>query len=126
MKYSTLLNVLVLFVGITFFPSLAGASGLMFPPGACTDFNFERPGITSTPQIQSAIATADINQDGIPDVVVTIQDLDFVSIYLGNNDGTFQVERNFAAGDAPAGVAISDLNRDGEFDLAVTALEQTV
>ena len=96
------------------------------PPTSCNEFNFERPGVVNTPQTQSAIATADINRDGIPDVVVTIQELDQISVYLGNNDGTFQLERNAAAGNAPAGIAISDLNLDGELDLAVTNLEQTL
>src|SRR5687768_5319202 len=44
---------------------------------------------------------------------------DYVSVLLGNGDGTFQARRNFAAGTGPASVAGGDFNGDGRLDLAV-------
>ncbi|HEX6125137.1 MAG TPA: FG-GAP-like repeat-containing protein [Pyrinomonadaceae bacterium] len=98
------------------------ADAALLPPGPCRDFSFERPGIVNTAQIHSALVTADLNRDGIPDLVAAIPDLDFVSVFLGNNDGTFQAERNIPAGDSPAGVAIGDVNRDGDLDLVITSI----
>ena len=41
---------------------------------------------------------------------------------LGNGDGTFRSERNFAAGPRPQAVTVGDFNGDGRQDLAVTNL----
>ncbi|HEX8251393.1 MAG TPA: FG-GAP-like repeat-containing protein, partial [Pyrinomonadaceae bacterium] len=92
-------------------------------PGAgdCRAFSLEGPGITNTQQIHSAIIAPDINRDGIPDTILAIPDLDIISVFLTNNDGSLQAERNFAAGDSPQGIAPGDYNRDGELDLAVTS-----
>jgi len=38
---------------------------------------------------------------------------------LGNGDGSFQAPRNFAAGNTPISIAVSDFNGDGWLDLAV-------
>jgi hypothetical protein len=95
--------------------------------GDCRGFSFEGPGVTATQQIQSAIIAADINHDGIPDSVLAISESDIISVFLTNNDGSLQAERNFPAGDSPQGIAPGDYNRDGELDLAVTsAFDQKV
>jgi hypothetical protein len=57
---------------------------------------------------------ADINGDGIPDLVTT------GSVLLGNGDGSFQDTVNYAAGGGARSVAVGDFNRDGKLDLAVT------
>ena len=48
-----------------------------------------------------AVASADLNSDGIPDVVTanSAQAADDVSVFLGNGDGTFQAEQRFPIGD---------------------------
>ena len=42
-----------------------------------------------------------------------------MSVLLGNGDGTFRAAVSFAAGDVPTSVALGDVNRDGQPDLAV-------
>src|SRR5262249_29146850 len=44
----------------------------------------------------------------------------WVSIFLGNGDGTFQAARPFAAGDGTNFVAVGDFNSDGIEDLVTT------
>ena len=65
------------------------------------------------------MAVGDFNGDGKPDLVVTNQGSDNVSVLLGNGDGTFQGRMNFSAGSGADGVAVGDFNGDGMPDLAV-------
>ena len=75
-----------------------------------------------------ALATADFNGDGIPDLAIVNQTTSTVSIFLGHDggsgqgDGTFtqQALSPYATGLAPFGIAIADYNSDGVQDLAVT------
>jgi hypothetical protein len=69
-----------------------------------------------------AIASADLNADSRPDLVVVNQADNTVSVLLGNGDGTFTAALNspLASGQAPTGVTIADFNGDGIPDFAVT------
>jgi hypothetical protein len=64
-----------------------------------------------------ALAGADLNGDGRPDLTVINRGSRFVSVLLGNGDGTFQPERRVAAtaGEFPV---LADFNRDGRVDVA--------
>ncbi|MGD0757972.1 MAG: FG-GAP-like repeat-containing protein [Candidatus Sulfotelmatobacter sp.] len=83
----------------------------------------------------AAVAIADLNGDGHPDVVVASEcltsgcshgaDPGGVSVLLGNGDGTFQATANYGSGGWDAtSIAIGDLNGDGYPDLAVSNLCQ--
>lgn len=71
----------------------------------------------------SSVAVADLNGDGFPDIVV--MDLNgatnpdgFLSVLLGNGDGTFQPAVTYDSGGfAPISLAIADVNEDGTPDL---------
>jgi hypothetical protein len=78
-----------------------------------------------------SLATADVNGDGIPDLVVasgTNATSGALTVLLGNSDGTFRTGQSLAvpiasqATSALVGVTIDDGNGDGKLDLiAVTA-----
>src|SRR3989454_1013397 len=66
------------------------------------------------------VAVADLNGDGIPDLVVVNVGADTVSVLLGLADGTFGPKTDFATGAGARSVAIGDLNGDGVPDLVVS------
>jgi hypothetical protein len=66
-----------------------------------------------------SIVSADLNGDGIPDLVaVTSFNSNLISIFLGKGDGTFQPEMDFTAVVA-GGIAVGDFNGDQKMDVAV-------
>jgi hypothetical protein len=69
-----------------------------------------------------AIAVGDFNGDGIPDLAEISGAQNFVTIYLGNGDGTFTQLTSVtppATGSSPSSIAVGDFNGDGKLDLAV-------
>ena len=69
-----------------------------------------------TGSVPVGIACADVNEDGIPDLVVASYGSDFVSVFLGKGDGSFNPRRDFATAGHPLGIAVSDFNGDGHLD----------
>jgi hypothetical protein len=73
-------------------------------------------GTGSSPQ---AVAYADFNGDGIPDLAVANSASNTVSILLGNGDGTFQPKVDYPVDTNPQAIAAGDINGDGFPDLVV-------
>ncbi|HEY0702606.1 MAG TPA: FG-GAP-like repeat-containing protein [Candidatus Acidoferrales bacterium] len=80
------------------------------------------------------VASADVNSDEVLDLIVADSGtvatanngvINSVSVFLGNNDGTFGTavapRFDYAAGTQPTSIAVADFNADGLPDLAVTA-----
>jgi FG-GAP-like repeat/HYDIN/CFA65/VesB-like, Ig-like domain/Abnormal spindle-like microcephaly-assoc'd, ASPM-SPD-2-Hydin/FG-GAP repeat len=65
------------------------------------------------------IIAADLNGDGELDLVVP-NTTGFVSVLLGNGDGTFHDGGSYNAGSCSADVTAADFNGDGTLDLAIT------
>ncbi len=63
---------------------------------------------------------ADMNRDGIPDVLLAVSDTNSLIVMLGIGDGTLATNYfSYPAGQHPTDLAIADLNNDGWLDVAV-------
>lgn len=65
------------------------------------------------------VATGDLNGDGFRDIVVSCAQNNKLMLYMGSNDGSFQIStQNVQTG--WSGLAIADLNGDGKDDIVVS------
>jgi hypothetical protein len=75
----------------------------------------------------TSVAIADLNGDGIPDIVMTNQCVSAsdcttgaVDVLLSNGNGTFQAAVTYSSGGSdPASIAVADVNKDGILDLVI-------
>ena len=64
---------------------------------------------------------ADVNRDGLLDLLVTQYSTGSIRVYLGLGDGTVNPSpAAFAAGNTPSAFVCADLNNDGKLDLVAT------
>jgi hypothetical protein len=97
----------------------AGLVGIMIGNG---DGTFQYRVGYATGKGPNAIRTADVNKDGILDIITTNAS-QTVSVLLGNGDGTFQSYTSLPGGSFPSyAIATYDFNNDGNEDLVVPEL----
>jgi len=72
------------------------------------------------------VIAADLNGDGIPDLITSNYGGSTISVLLGNGDGTFQPHADYAVGTLSFGLAVGDLNGDGIPDVAVGSGSSTL
>lgn len=65
------------------------------------------------------VAVGDLNNDGIPDLVIPNEGSGTFSILLGAGTGTFSPAANYAGPSLPYAAVIGDFNQDGKPDIAV-------
>jgi len=83
------------------------------------DGTFQNPVMYATDDLPNALTVADLNGDGIPDIIATA---DKVDVFLGKGDGTFAPAVTYSAGAFPSAVATGDFNADGKIDVAVATM----
>jgi hypothetical protein len=63
------------------------------------------------------VVVADVNGDGIPDIITADRPDSSVSVLLGNRDGSYQTKETYATDRGPFSVAVADVNGDGIPDI---------
>ncbi|HEX7839177.1 MAG TPA: VCBS repeat-containing protein [Kofleriaceae bacterium] len=87
------------------------------------DGTFKDKGSFATDLLPAALAVGDVNGDTKPDIVVANSGNDlgsFVSVLIGNGDGTFKPKTDIPTDGSLGAIAVADLNKDGKLDVVVT------
>jgi hypothetical protein len=82
---------------------------------------FAPPALNSTGSgsLPEVLAIADINGDGIADIVVGNYGAQSIMVFFGRGNGTFETPLSYPTGARPLGIAVGDFNGDGNPDVAV-------
>lgn len=70
-----------------------------------------------------ALRSADVDRDGLDDLIVLNQSSRQAEVFLGRGDGTFVFHMEVAAGERPSDLVALDLDRDGYLDIAISNKE---
>ena len=65
-----------------------------------------------------AVAVADLNSDGYPDVITANEEGDTVSVLLGTSSASFELQKTYATSPGPVALVVADFNGDTLPDLA--------
>lgn len=71
------------------------------------------------------VAVAQLNGDTFPDVVVTNDSTNGVTVHFGDGTGQFPTNASFASGARPRHTLAADLDMDGNTDLVVSSLNSS-
>jgi hypothetical protein len=93
--------------------SISSSVSVLFGKG---DGTFSAPLLLSANHTPGQLAVADFNKDGNLDWVAGNTTQTRLTVVLGNGNGTFQDDVNYAVGQGPE-VAAGDFNKDGKLDL---------
>lgn len=69
--------------------------------------------------VPTSVAAGDLNGDGKPDLVITRNGSDDVTVLLGSGNGRFAAGVDYPSGTQPTAVQIGDVDGDGRLDLVV-------
>ena len=70
------------------------------------------------------IQLADVNGDGVVDILTANTNSNSVSVLLGNGDGTFADQLVFSASSRPTALTLTDTNGDGFLDIIATGANE--
>ncbi len=101
-----------------------GDASFLRPKGDGTFFTSTDLSLSTT--TISAVATADLNGDGIPDLVIADRASNNIEVLLSQSNGTYGAPTSYAVGTAPDALAIGDINGDGFPDILVANSASTM
>jgi hypothetical protein len=73
-------------------------------------------------ELATALAVADLNRDGVPDVCYLDSHAGVLHFLMGQADGTYAESMQVEVGTGPRSIAAGDFNRDGRTDIAISSL----
>jgi hypothetical protein len=78
-------------------------------------------GLYAVPGVPSGLVVGDFNHDGKLDFAAAQYDTGQVSVFMGNGNGSFQLNATYNVGDVASGrsIAAVDMTKDGNLDLVV-------
>jgi hypothetical protein len=91
---------------------------LQFPGDGTGDFGKPRTVDVEGLSLTRRLTVADVDGDGVDDVLVPDEASASVVVLIGGGDGTFQVSASFDTGGVePVAIAVADVDHDGSADL---------
>jgi hypothetical protein len=99
--------------------STTGTVGILLGNGSGSFTLKSNPSTLSTGEAPTFVAVGDLNGDGNLDLAVANGTSNYVSILLGNGDGTFTLKSTPGTGSNPSWIAVGDFKNSGILDLAV-------